>query len=363
MKKFLFVLFAGLRLVLSSGGALAQGVVADGVTSGGCIWEITGVSPSYTLTIKGNSPMGTYTLPSFIPWHDYRSGIVAVVIGEGVTTVSSYAFADCSKLTSAAIPASVTDIGVAAFRSCSGLASVGIPEGVRRIGNSAFFGCSKLTAVDISKTAVASIGYDVFCACSNMESVALPEGLVAVGEGAFESCRKLTAVIVPSSVVSIGAAAFSGCSKLASVTLGESVAAIGSAAFQSCAALTSITILRLKPQAIASDVFGSGFLSKVTLTVPTSSVAAYGSADVWKDAKSIAGGGVLLGVKASNGSLGRVAGGSSGLYPAGTAVKLTATPTAGYSLLGWKGGSAALGSAAAITFTSVLLLHRGAFIN
>jgi hypothetical protein len=99
MKKLLFVLFAGLRLVLSSGGALAQGVVADGATAGSCLWEIAGVSPSYTLTIRENSQMGSYTGASLIPWHAYRSEIVAVGIGEEVTTVSPYAFSGCSKLT------------------------------------------------------------------------------------------------------------------------------------------------------------------------------------------------------------------------------------------------------------------------
>jgi hypothetical protein len=43
------------------------------------------------------------------------------------------------------IPEGVTSIGSNAFRDCSGLISITIPEGVTSIGNNAFDGCSGLT--------------------------------------------------------------------------------------------------------------------------------------------------------------------------------------------------------------------------
>ena len=58
-----------------------------------------------------------------------------------VTSIRSYAFSDCSGLTSVTIPEGVTSIGGWAFRECSSLTSVTIPEGVTTIGPNAFSDC------------------------------------------------------------------------------------------------------------------------------------------------------------------------------------------------------------------------------
>jgi hypothetical protein len=64
-----------------------------------------------------------------------------------LTSIGSYAFADCSGLTSVTIPGSVTSIGSYAFYACSGLTSVTIPGSVTSIGEYAFAGCSNLISV------------------------------------------------------------------------------------------------------------------------------------------------------------------------------------------------------------------------
>ena len=68
-----------------------------------------------------------------------------VTIPNSVTSIGTYAFYDCSSLTSVTIPNSVTSIGEYAFCGCSSLTSVTIPNSVTSIGDSAFYGCSDLT--------------------------------------------------------------------------------------------------------------------------------------------------------------------------------------------------------------------------
>ena len=61
----------------------------------------------------------------------------------GLTTISNYAFYNCSGLTSIIIPSSVNLIGESAFSGCSGFSgSLTIPNSVTTIGNSAFGYCS-----------------------------------------------------------------------------------------------------------------------------------------------------------------------------------------------------------------------------
>ena len=73
--------------------------------------------------------------------------VTDLVIPDGVTTIRSYAFYNCSGLTNLTIPDSVTSIGSYAFSNCSGLTSATIGNSVMSIGDYAFEGCSKLTSV------------------------------------------------------------------------------------------------------------------------------------------------------------------------------------------------------------------------
>ncbi|MBQ8772304.1 MAG: leucine-rich repeat protein, partial [Clostridia bacterium] len=61
-----------------------------------------------------------------------------LIIPDSVTSISDYAFYNCSSLTSVTIPDSVTSIGGSAFSSCSSLTSITIPDSVTSIGRSAF---------------------------------------------------------------------------------------------------------------------------------------------------------------------------------------------------------------------------------
>ena len=68
----------------------------------------------------------------------------AFTIPNNVTSINSWAFYNCSHLTSITIPASVTEICCNAFRDCHNLTSITLPESVTHIDFNAFAGCCNL---------------------------------------------------------------------------------------------------------------------------------------------------------------------------------------------------------------------------
>ena len=191
---------------------------------------------------------------------DYTGNGTHVVIpstykGLKVTSIGSFAFRNCSSLTSIVIPDSVTSIGDYAFRNCSSLTSVTIGSGVTSIGDYAFYSCSNLNAVYISDLAAwcgisfgssyanpLYYGENLYLNGALVTDLVIPDSVTSISSYAFRNCDCLTSIVIPDSVTSIGYDAFSGCSNLTSVTIPDSVTSIGSYAFSSCSNLTSVTI-------------------------------------------------------------------------------------------------------------------------
>ena len=76
-----------------------------------------------------------------------------------------------------------------------------------------------------------------------------------------------------------------GLDKVSAITADmlEGYATIGDNAFYNCSVLTSITNYAIEPQTINSNVFTNVDKSTCTLYVPAQSLAAYQTADVWKE--------------------------------------------------------------------------------
>ena len=94
----------------------------------------------------------------------YCNILQKAVVGNGVTSIGSYAFYYCYSLASVTIPDSVTSIGSYAFYYCYSLASVTIPDSVTSIGSYAFYYCYSLASVTIPDS-VTSIGNNAFSYC------------------------------------------------------------------------------------------------------------------------------------------------------------------------------------------------------
>ena len=113
--------------------------------------------------------------------------------------------------------------------------------------------------------------------------------MTSIGDYAFWFCSGLTSITIPNSVTRIGYEAFVGCSGLTSITIGSGIKNIGTWAFASCKNLETVTCLAEKVPSTYSNAFEDSYIEYATLRVPGQSVAAYSSAEPWKNFGKIEG--------------------------------------------------------------------------
>ena len=187
----------------------------------------------------------TVELPRSIDGHAYSiyhlSGIKNVIIPEGITAISDYAFSGCTSLTSIIVPDSVVSIGSCAFYGCSGLEKIVLSNNLKSIGGQAFYGCSSLVDITLPD-GITTLDYGAFSGCTTLTSIILPDGLSYIAQELFKDCTGLVDVVIPESVKAIYDRAFYGCINLTSIEIPKYVYLIDRLAFYGCNNLSKIFI-------------------------------------------------------------------------------------------------------------------------
>ena len=176
----------------------------DLISSGTCGDNSSGSSVRWKLTKAGTLiiTVGTgYTeggIADFAygkaPWYQdiYDSGIRCLIIGSGIKTIGSYAFADCTDLAEIIVPDGVISIGNGAFLQNSGAKRVVLPPSTVYIGHGALRDCSALTSVSLPDSMSNRLFLDMFEGCTNLKSVDIPDGITDIYEGDLASCPNWT---------------------------------------------------------------------------------------------------------------------------------------------------------------------------
>lgn len=115
---------------------------------------------------------------------------------------------------------------------------------------------------------ILKISDGAFYNCQALSSVTIQSGVSEIGQSAFYNCLPLSSVTIPDSVSYISSTAFAGCTSLASVTIPSGVTVINTKVFQGCTALSSVTISESVTK-IASEAF-DGCSALSSLTIPAS---------------------------------------------------------------------------------------------
>lgn len=287
--KFFTLLFA---IVASTSTLFSQ-------SSGTCGENLTWVLSQNTLTISGTGDMDDYCSMAsysscYAPWRSSRSKIKNVIIENGVTSIGSAAFQDCSVLESVEISNNVINIGASAFNGCSSLTYLTIPNSVINIRGAAFKNCTSLLSVTIGNS-VTNIEYAAFSGCTHLTSVHIFDVSAWCGI-LFEAYEETNPLVyahnlylngnlvenlnISSNITSIESYTFSGCTCMTSISISNSVTSIGESAFSDCSALTSIYCESAAPASISDNTFKN---VSPSVYVPQCAYTTYHNAPIWKD--------------------------------------------------------------------------------
>ena len=239
--------------------------------------------------------------------------ITALILPNGLTGISDYAFSGGACLLSITIPESIKSIDESAFIGCSKLIEVvnrselNITAGSESNGYVGYFakevhnGESKIikegdylfytydgvsylmgyAGTDTSITLPESYNgraYEIyeysFFNCNNLNDVTIPNGLTKIGDHAFSSCG-MTSIVIPESVKSIGSYAFTGCSRLTEINIPKSITSISDYAFYGCSGLISANIPAGVSSIGRSAFDGCNNLTSITIPRSVSSIGDY----------------------------------------------------------------------------------------
>lgn len=241
------------------------------------------------LTINKESIMLDYESAEDTPWYNSRNEIDRILTQYMVKKISSYAFADCNKVTEVYIGDEITEIGDYAFSGCSSLGKItfvgtmaewkkiqiGIGNDVLNevtivcsdgvinkdnldkpdelivasgeCGESLTWKLNETGTLTVSGIGVmwdytfedykSSAPWDV----KNIKSVVIKEGVTRIGSNAFHGCTSLANVELPNTLVEIGKYAFAG-SVVYEMDIPESVTVIEEGAFSSMWKLRKVVL-------------------------------------------------------------------------------------------------------------------------
>lgn len=187
-----------------------------------------------------------------------------ITIPQSVTTIEAYAFYMCTGIKSITLPNTITTINANDFAYCLSLVSVALPYGLTAIAVSAFAQCVSLSSITIPSS-VATLTGSIFTSNVSLRTIAVPSGVTSIEGNLFQNCYSLQEVILPSSLTTIKSYAFSGCVSLKIINIPSGVTSIETGAFQGCSSLISINIPSITE--LSNNCFYQ-CISLVSITVP-----------------------------------------------------------------------------------------------
>jgi len=176
-------------------------------TAGKYVISITTISGSFGLNKSTYSFLNGNGVGDSI----YTRTVERIEIGNGITTLGSYALQNFSCIECITLPQSINAFGTYCFQNCFRLKSLIVPDGVTNLNNSFIEQCYSFLTISLPKSVKTEERYTF--ALTYIRNIAIGN-ITQVPNNCLSSCSMLSSVVLSSSLRSIGVEAFRYCVSL-----------------------------------------------------------------------------------------------------------------------------------------------------
>lgn len=154
------------------------------------------------------------------PWKSSKDNNLTITLAEGIKTVGSYTFHNCTNA-KFNLPSTLETVNAYAFAECKGEIKASEVSKLKVIKDRAFYNCTGLTG-ELIFTNLQDIGTYSFGSCSGITKVVIPDTMTVLGVNSFIGCSGITSLKLPIGINmfkngSVGDAAFCNCSGVTDV--------------------------------------------------------------------------------------------------------------------------------------------------
>ena len=163
---------------------------------------------SATLTVSGEGEMENYGYNKY-PWSSYSNVTEKLIVGEGITNISDYAFGSFEKLSDISLSSTLESIKIGGFENCLSLKNVILPDNVTYLGSGAFAYCVSLESIDLGDGLVTVRDF-VFYSCKQFKELHFPDSIETICTYMSMECPSLGVITLPDKGIYIEESSISG---------------------------------------------------------------------------------------------------------------------------------------------------------
>lgn len=223
------------------------------------------ITSNHTYSKEGEYVIKLKTNGQFTLQYNNNIGCVLLYNNSSTENSSNYAYRNCIKKIELPNNVKITD---SSFRYCYGMKSISIPNNITTMGSYAFADCLSLNVIIIPNS-LSQTSMSMLYMCTQLNYVSIPNSITFFNNQTFSSCNRLRKIILPKKITQTQMYLLQNNFSLSNVIIPNNITKISSGSFYNCYSLSVVNFTKhtIVPTLDRTDAF-SYTTSDLKIIVP-----------------------------------------------------------------------------------------------